>query len=73
MAPGPSKHPREDDTNSGPSRPHKVIRTSEGTKEQAIVLDDSDDDSNLTLVDLPISIKTEKVRLAGTQFTHQCR
>lgn len=63
MAPGPLKHPREDDTNGGPSRPHKVIRAGEGTREQAIVLDDSDDDgSDLTLVmGTSHSIKTEQV------------
>ncbi|QDS75328.1 hypothetical protein FKW77_001879 [Venturia effusa] len=52
MTPGSSKHAREED--SGPSRPNKAFRSGEGTREQAIVLDDSDDDgSDLTLVDLP--------------------
>lgn len=64
MAPGLLKHPREDDTNGGPSRPPKVIRAGEGTREQAIVLDDSDDDgSDLTLMeDISHSLKIEQVR-----------
>ncbi|RDI88617.1 hypothetical protein Vi05172_g1482 [Venturia inaequalis] len=50
MASGSSKHPREEDC--GPSRPNKAARVGEGTRKQAIVLDDSDDDgSDLTLME----------------------
>lgn len=64
MAPGSSKHPRDEE--SGPSRPHKASRVGEGTREQAIVLDDSDDNgSDLTLVEeTSHPLKTEEVRLA---------
>lgn len=67
MAPGSFKHPREED--GGPSRPTKTVRVGEGTREQAIVLDDSDNDgSDLTLVEnMSRSMKTEEVRLAGIQ------
>lgn len=66
MASGSSKHPREEDC--GPSRPNKAARVGEGTRKQAIVLDDSDDDgSDLTLMEeISHTIQIE-VRLAGNQ------